>query len=388
MQKKKGFVLLFTIITFLLLITLSISLLTLSTYTVLTNSSYEKIEKVTLTAESGIEKGLNLLYRQDFDNPETNTVLNIYNNIKTKLGNNDNFNFSMYDNLTSCTVTFGYETINEIITINSSAVTNDSKYKKSIDVTLKRNKEEANLNLLKYTISVIGGSKNLNNDLFGAFHGSIVNSSQILMDGSVYFKTDTLSEVTNTSEIKVLNNNFVYYYNNADNFSSLVTDSTKLIQKSKPLILNILRNDKNTVSFNKAGTYYIELYVSSSPVSLYEINKNILAQRDENGIPVSDENIYKILILNNDLNIYNEINGNNDCFRNYIIYCNGSINFNGKSTGVVEFVNSAICTKSFNFSTLTSVKFNMLTLPQGIKENINETLNNQLFIWKITSWKE
>lgn len=388
MQKKKGFVLLFTIITFLLLITLSISLLALSTCTILTNSSYEKIEKVTLTAESGIEKGLNLLYRQDFDNLETKTVYDIYNNIKTKLGNIDNFSFSMYGNSISCKVTFGYETINGIITINSTAVTNDNKYKKSIDVTLTRNTEEANLNFLKYALSVIGGSKNLNNDLNGAFHGSIVNSSQVLMDGPVYFKTDTLSEVTNTSEIKVLNNNFVYYYNNVENFSSLVTDSTKLIQKSKPLLLGILKNDKNTESFNKTGNYYIELYVSSNPVSLYKINQNILVHEDENEFSISDDNIYKILVINNDLNIYNEINSNNDCFKNYIIYCNGSINFNGNPNGTVKFINSSICAKSIDFITLTNVRFNKLTLPQGIKENINEILNNQLTMWKITNWKE
>jgi hypothetical protein len=154
MQKKKGYILLFTIITFLFLITLSISILTLTTCTIMTNSAYEKIEKVKLTAESGIEKGLALANQQNSGSPETNTVEIIFNNIKTKLSNEDNFNFSMYDNLIDCTVKFSYDKCKEIIVINSTAVTKDCKYKKTIEATLQ--KDAAELILQSYVISAIG----------------------------------------------------------------------------------------------------------------------------------------------------------------------------------------------------------------------------------------
>jgi hypothetical protein len=89
----------------------------------------KKIEKVTLTAESGIEKGLALANQQNQINPGNN-IETVFNNIKTKLSNEDNFNFSMYDNLIDCTVKFSYDNYKKIIVINSTAVTKDCKYKK------------------------------------------------------------------------------------------------------------------------------------------------------------------------------------------------------------------------------------------------------------------
>lgn len=156
MHKKKGYILLFTIITFLFLIVLSISIMTLTTCTILTNSAYEKIEKITLTAESGIEKGLALANQQNQISPGNN-IETVFNNIKAKLGNEDNFNFSMCDNLIDCTVKFSYDKYKEIIVINSTAVTKDCKYKKTIEANLQ--KDAADLSLQSYVISAAGCRK-------------------------------------------------------------------------------------------------------------------------------------------------------------------------------------------------------------------------------------
>lgn len=433
MSKKKGSVLLLTIVIIGLLMVLALGLLSLSISGYAAAASYERSGDLKLSAETGIEKGIAKLKEWKAAHPSDDTVppdsgsgrycfrfaLPYKENITCSVAFRNNINIDSNDNTK--------------ITIISTAATADGKYKKEIAAAVdkpgsfKSNsylddasescitiideiKPEVNNGILygsgsrltvKGPVFVQGGNVNIALSNFISHEGISIKADNVTFS-RVPVIGDSLKIDIDPAKFK--NQQAGYFrevvkasFDRQDllNVKSTSEDMKKTHTANEYLVYMINDNNINLRTMNEMESS-IEDYIrglsdlkpsdsllDNLPDWLIELLPESISDYLDN---FGNSTVYKVVMVKGNLTV------NSGSFKNYIIYCDGKISISGD----VSFRNSSLCMKTLELKNNSSLFISGISSDtvEQYSNSIQNFMRNNLAGYydsvkiKITGWKE
>lgn len=395
MNKKSGSILLLTIIVSSIIIVFSLFMVCLVNIEYMTEVSSMRYDKMKLTAESGIERGISILKK-------SRGVIPVYpGNITT---------FSSYNNTINCTVELNYTVGKDDgigrYTISSKALTCDGLHVKRLTAVVEDTgsfkkdfyidnvmnnsltvidtidpsrdspisfKDNSSLNL--YGTLYIQGSNVLLNNTAGTYKNILVKSNDFTTNNNS-FESDRLFVDIPSEAFKTKNLDYKRVITKAlfENIKPVLFKPNEKIINSQDGIL-IYRSDSMVKDNDLID---IQSQISTKlwqlPLNIGSVEPDIQAvlnneQKKDLSYYINCRNYLKLVFVEGNLTI------NSGVYDNYLIFCTGTVTCNSIST----FNNSSIFCSKINIekdSNLTIYPFDRITLSSKINTLKDILVNN------------